>query len=132
MSQNDESSYYAARYYLYFQPLVYRVDFLALRNVHDGVVAYRFAGETRWTLMNNEWVRKDRAEWRSKRLASSDIPSIASIFFIANSTGRRDAARSAHTRAPQEQQMASPEFYPAPCGVYTHVCDARNRDKWLR
>ena len=40
---------------------------------------------------------EDRTKWKSKRLASGDIPSIASIFFIANSTSRRDAAHS--TRA---------------------------------
>lgn len=65
---------------------------------------------------------KDRAEWKSKRLASSDIPSIASIFFIANSTSRRDAAHS--TRAPGTINDSSG----IPSGANAHARKA-DRDK---
>lgn len=43
-------------------------------------------------------MKERKTERKSKRLAPGDIPSIASIFFIANSTSRRDAASC--TRAP--------------------------------
>jgi len=60
---------------------------------------------------------EDRAKWKSKRLASGDIPSIASIFFIANSTSRRDAGRS--TRGTIN------DSYGIPSGANAHARKAR-------
>lgn len=48
--------------YLCFQPLVRR----RVSRSEMQLVPYRFAGETRWTLMNNEWRRKTERSGRVK------------------------------------------------------------------